>query len=187
MVAGAAAACCTTTFSAAAAGKPFAQKRERQASGASARSAEESRPRVWYGWQTLVVDAVSTALVFAAVEGDTAVPAVFAAGGYVLGGPLIHVGNDQYLNGLGSLGLRLTLPTIGGVIGAQAGDDGCGDWVCFHVAYYGFFIGLGAAVLLDAAVFGYRSVDEEVVATPRLQPTFAIGRDGGVLGIAGRF
>jgi hypothetical protein len=146
---------------------------------------EREGPLPWYGWETLLSDAVSISMLLVAAESDEGPVAVIGLGIYALGGPAIHFGQGETLNGLGSVGLRLGLPAIGGLIGAQV-SDGCRGYECFEGAGYGILLGMGAAVVLDAALLGYRSDDVSVTAR-RVVPTLSLAGGRSTLGLAGTF
>jgi hypothetical protein len=181
-------ACCMTTLAASADEAAPAQSELEAEEGIPLSEAPEwYRPHPWYGWKTLFVDAISFTLMFAAEEGDAAALGVIGLGGYVLGGPLIHLGHGEPLNGLGSFGLRLGLPAAGGLIGSTVPYD-CSGFLCgWEPIGYGILIGMGAAVVLDAAFLGYRRGDDAASTTARLVPTFSLAGERTTLGVAGTF
>ncbi len=82
-------------------------------------------PTRWYGWQTLASDAGALGLfgVFLAADGTNAahasagVPLGVASGAlFLLGPPVIHLWRGQPRAGFASLGLRVALPLLGGLI-----------------------------------------------------------------------
>lgn len=113
-------------------------------------SADKTAGGRWYGWQTLLVDAVSVAAMPAAGIG---------AGGYLLGAPIVHAAHDRWGIAAASLGLRVALPIAGAYAGvalencprnAQS-DDMCG----LGGAILGLGVGMLTAIVIDAAVFSY--------------------------------
>lgn len=75
------------------------------------------RKRSWYGWQILVADGVATGLFVTAAATDSR--PVFTTGivSYALVGPTVHVLHDRAWPDAGSLGLRIALPGLFGLIG----------------------------------------------------------------------
>jgi hypothetical protein len=181
--------CCITTR--AAAHETSLPKRPVEAEpGASpSQDPERDEPLPWYGWETLLIDAASISMLVVAAESDEGPVAVIGLGIYALGGPAIHFGHGEALNGIGSLGLRLGLPAIGGLIGAQVAQvsEGCRGYECFEGAGYGILLGMGAAVVLDAALLGYRRSDDVSVTSRRVVPTLSLAGGRSTLGLAGTF
>jgi hypothetical protein len=119
--------------------------------------AEPAERRVWYGWQTLLVDAASFALPLgaaaASVDGGQAGNA-FALG-YMLGGPVVHFAHGNVGRGFGSLGLRVGVPLAGAVAGAAVTSrSGC-DYCAFGGAIVGGIAVIGGAIALDASLLAY--------------------------------
>jgi hypothetical protein len=71
--------------------------------------------RTWYGWQIMLADAASFLCV-----GATEQEACLA--GFALSGPVVHTLHGNPGRGIVSLGLRVGLPIIGGLIGSAAAD-----------------------------------------------------------------
>lgn len=122
----------------------------------------------WYGWQTLVIDVTSLAVLITGAAatspsnewGDTLV--VAGLGGYLLGAPITHVVHDSPGRGLGSLALRAGIPFLGGVVGLSAsegctsGDDNVGCRI--GAAALGGVLGMVAAAAIDATLLGHERV-----------------------------
>lgn len=113
--------------------------------------------RRWYGWQTLLSDALSVGLSFASLGlGVPPIPAL----GLLFGAATIHSAHDNW-TGLGiSLGLRTLagLFGFGAAISALTSDDEPGhardgDELIVVAAITGL-----AAVVIDAAVLGYETL-----------------------------
>jgi len=83
----------------------------------------EPPPREWYGWQTATADVAAGALFVGGWAADEDLPAAFAAVLYVSGGPIVHGGHGQLGQALASLGLRLVLPFLGGLVADIAHGD----------------------------------------------------------------
>jgi hypothetical protein len=155
---------------------------------------------VWYGWQTLSADAAAVALSIGVGQLDAKAGGYTFLGGYLLGGPTVHVFNKQYGKAGISLALRAGLPLTLGLGGLLVGssqckddkDDGNNEVVipCDVVlgatgAVVGIFTGLVAGSLLDMAFLAKKKepVQEGVSWSPVLTP-----RQGGVmLGAVGRW
>jgi hypothetical protein len=140
----------------------------------------------WYGWQTLTTDgaAFTLAVAVAAVnEGGKPVVGVTALATYLAGGPIVHAAHGNWGRAFGSLGLRLGAPIAGAFLGAALEDCRGGDFCGFSGAAVGLVVGMGTAIVLDAAVLAREKVIEE----PTLQPVVTTGKNGTYLGLAGRF
>jgi hypothetical protein len=174
---------------------------------ASAEPKTEAEPAMhWYGWQTLLVDAVgpATLLTARAAVGpsfpSTVGPAFWVAGAssYALGAPVVHAAHGQWGRAAGSLGLRIGLPLGGALMGygiAQAtlqggggGDDhgGAQSTVLYLFTLGGGLVGAITAAFVDACALAYepeaRGSDKPVVA-----PTVSLVRGGGSVGVVGQF
>lgn len=119
---------------------------------------EESRTeRVWYGWQTLVVDGIALtapfALASAGAESEVAANTFLL--GYALGGPAVHFAHGNVGRGFGSFGLRVGLPLGGAAVGALATSRAGCDYCALGGAVLGTFGGIGGAIALDAAWLAY--------------------------------
>jgi hypothetical protein len=125
----------------------------------------------WYGWQTLTADGASLAVTLGGIGMNASPVAVVGVGGLYLAAPAVHLAHGRVGVAFGSLGLRMGLPVLGGVIGFAAAAPcssaeskqflGC----AFHgwgEAAVGGLLGLGAAVVLDAALLahGTREISE---------------------------
>jgi tetratricopeptide (TPR) repeat protein len=157
---------------------------------------------VWYGWQTLVVDGAAVLLGVAGAvlavsssSGESAGVPVASLGviTYFLGGPSVHVAHNNLGRGLGSLGLRIGVPIVGGAIGCAA-NDRSGEFRCLAGFVIGAALGAVPAVIIDAGVLAWSTEEQEsepgsteragfdlrVFATP------TPSRDGMVAGVSGR-
>jgi hypothetical protein len=166
-------------------------------------TAAAERAREWYGWQTLLVDGAAVGLTVALANSHQNVAGAVFAGGYVLGGPAVHLAHGHRTKAGGSLALRLAAPLLGGMIGgvATAGCDSdkppgergeCGG---IGLAT-GATLGLLAAILTDSIWLA-----REPAAPPReerqlslvswrqvgLLPALGSTRTGTGLGLAGSF
>ncbi len=84
-----------------------------------------SAPRAWYGWQILIADAASTAMLILATEASGAGGTTLGVGGfavYVTGGAFTHAMHHRRDGVIGgSIALRLGLPLIGALVGGSEG------------------------------------------------------------------
>jgi hypothetical protein len=194
---GASGACCTTSF-AARADEAAAEQSELEAEEGIplSQAPDWYRPNPWYGWQTLVVDAVSIPVSYEGNRSSHHAPAALGFVGYLVVSPVIHLAHGEWLNGLGSFGVRIALPVASGAIALELASD-CRDdepgWDFFlrdcqeTALNYGVLIGQAAAAGVDAILLGHRRGDDVAVAPPSIAPTFSLARGGGMLGLAGAF
>ncbi len=166
--------------------------------------AHDSGETRWYGWQVLVADASSVAV--AALGSGTNTPALgwLGIGGMFLASPIVHGFHDRW-GALGaSLGMRLGLALVGGVIGVAVAPpcDSSGSFlgplVCSlnQAAYgiYGASAGLAVASAVDVIGLSWEHVHVRrtdtsgLQLTPLLRFSRAEGRVGGAtVGVAGEF
>jgi hypothetical protein len=154
----------------------------------------EQEKLVWYGYKLLLADAASLTLVFAGIGSDLAPLGVTGLGGVFLGGPIVHGIEGQGGRALASLGLRVGMPLAGAALATWSynrGNDKSGECDCmggFLATAGGLVLGMGAAMLVDAAFLGWRS---EPIASDNkslsLVPSFGLAPGGGSVGLAGRF
>ncbi len=134
-------------------------------------------------------------LVLTVVGGVTGSPdvAIVGVGVGTLGGPIVHLSYGEPLRALGSLGLHVGLPLLGGFVGAMS-QRGCTEhdagWPCATVGVFvGGTLGMAAASVLDVVLAGERAPSE---ASP-VRPTVATLRGpdgapvGATLGVSGVF
>jgi hypothetical protein len=166
--------------------------------------------KVWYGYQTLIADAVSVGLFVGGISAKSGGLMTTGYVGFLLGAPIVHMVHGNIGPGFGSIGLRLIMPVIGMGVGAIAGliiggTQGSGDLDRFgngangaiNGLVVGGLVGAGGCVLIDAAGFAYskeRVDDRAITLGPRrpqprlmLAPTFGAQKDYASLGIVGRF
>jgi hypothetical protein len=176
------------------------------ASGSDETTPPETSPH-WYGWQTLLVDAGSLALLAAGVKAQSTTVGDLAGVSYVVGPPVVHVAHGRVGPGIGDAFLRLGVPVafavVGGLIAADTAsqdrsseDAGLPVWL--GGAAIGLVIGVVAAVALDAAALAWepgthsspstRGGSAHVTLMPRLTFTGDAehGRTGW-MGIGGSF
>jgi hypothetical protein len=160
--------------------------------------APATRRRVdYYGWQILLVDAASVTATIAAgsVNENAGFPVL--AGGYLLGGPIVHLSHGNRGRALISASLRLGLPVLGAGLVlwpdencAPDNEDVCDDDDLAEglAAVALGVIGMGVASLVDWTVLG-RSVEHVPVEPgPVVVPQVSAGVDGSLqIGVLGRF
>jgi hypothetical protein len=158
----------------------------------------------WYGRDILVTDGVSIGAGLGLGLANPGAGLGVFAGGYALGGPIVHLAHGRPLAALGSLALRLGAPTVGlftgysiAKVSGRAEDDDAGPAAA---ALVGVILGYAAAISIDAAVLAHESEDaaddpdsgsRKKAAPPSAAfswaPTVAPIREGGMVGIGGRF
>jgi hypothetical protein len=156
-----------------------------------------ARPRHWYGWQTLLVDAGSLALAPLGVGIVT----------YALGPPVVHAAHGRAGAMLGSLLLRVGLPIVLAVGGAELGSatsipNPNANTIApgpVEGGLAGLVLGVVGAVAIDASVFAWEpgrgrepakaaGMTPQLMVLPGFVPTGEAehGR-GGWLGVGGTF
>jgi hypothetical protein len=78
-------------------------------------SAEHTQ-EVWYGWQNVLSDVASVGLIAASGSSSAAPLAYVGLLGYIGGSPVIHAVNGSGQKSAISVGLRLGLPLVGGLM-----------------------------------------------------------------------
>jgi len=155
-------------------------------------SQTEDRVTKRYGIQILLMDAGVITTAIATEQG-----AVFV-GGYLLGGPLVHVANGNPKQAVGSLLLRAGLPTGGILLGAIAAESHCehsDEMFCgLGEIAAGMLVGMVTATVIDAAVLAKKTTKVErdpalfSVGSVAANPDVRVTREGSVtLGFTGRF
>jgi hypothetical protein len=169
--------------------------------GEPARDPGEAR---WYGWQVLVADASSVAVAVLGSATNTPVVGWLGIGGVFFASPIVHGFHDRWGAAAASIGLRLGLALVGGVIGAavappcNSSGSFLGPLVCAldTEAYglYGASAGLAVASAVDVVGLSWdhirvrRTDTNGVRLTPLLRLSRAEGRVGsGTVGVAGEF
>lgn len=159
--------------------------------------------RQWFGWQTLIADAITMSLFFGgiAAEGDTG--GIIALGylGYIHASPIIHWVHGNVGKGFASFGMRIGMPLVAAGIGAIVGlstKDNDDDLAGFtSAAAFGAVIGAGlgaaGASLIDALALAYtkpRPIPKDALVTApklKLQPMFDVRANRASFGIGGSF
>lgn len=165
--------------------------------------------KVWYGYQTLIVDAVSFGLVVGGLASST--PDITTVGylTFLLGAPVVHFVHGNVGPGFGSLAIRVLLPPLAMGIGAITGlivgsSSGSGDLEKFGNGangaisglVLGGLIGVAGCIAIDAAGFAYtkEKVEPNTTYAPQrrerwftLAPTMDFRKDHASVGVVGRF
>ena len=160
--------------------------------------ASSPQHKTWYGWQLMIADAASFALLFSPVPG-------LAAGTYWVAPPLIHAAHGQGWKAGTSVGLRLGVPLVAMLVslGASSGSCDSRDEPAECAAGWlgvGFLVGAIVAAAIDDVAFAWEVSDDPGSRTdpaetrPASKPpglSVSVGllpyRQGAGLGLAGRF
>jgi hypothetical protein len=134
--------------------------------------------RSWYGWQSLLGDSVSVALVLAGGESRATTVGEI---GYLAGGPVIHALHRHPREALASVALRGLLPFAGAALGSDAHCDALSCGVAT-----GFVLGALTAMVIDDCILAW---DDAPAPAPATAPALGITplRGGGALSLAGAF
>jgi hypothetical protein len=150
----------------------------------------------------LTADGASLAMLFTGTETGVSGLGLLGFGGLFIASPIVHGANGRVGPAFASLGLRVAMTFVGGVIGYSAAascsaSERNGAFGCrfdgWGEAIVGSFIGLGGAVALDAAWLAH---GQREVAAPResgmprvtsLAPSFDPRTRTAAVGLGGRF
>lgn len=142
------------------ANKPWREAMERE----TPKSPEPTpKERIYYGWQTLLVDGLGIGLIVFAAGANESDVALIGVGVLTIGGPLLHFVHENTQGGLISLGIRalsLGLFVLGGFIAANTifDDNSSDDDTEALVGGALVIVGLGGeitAVVVDASVLAF--------------------------------
>jgi hypothetical protein len=167
-------------------------------------SSGSAPPTRWYGWQSLMADAGSIALLIAggAVQksgGETL--ALLGGCGFVFGSPLIHLAHEHPSKALGSLALRVLVPAAttftgaltGALVGSARGSsEDHGMEPIFDALIGGMVGGVSGTVLtliLDDAVLAREPgrPPPAVEVQGSIEPRVVGVRGGATFGVGGTF
>jgi hypothetical protein len=172
------------------------------APAAASTPASSVRETRWYGWQTMLVDIGSVGLgVAAGRAAGTGTGFAVALTGYAVGAPIVHLAHGEGGDAGVSVGLRLGLPLVAGLIGygiGAASFQGCapGDWFCSRDwsagigAVLGAGVGAVGAVILDWSLLGRERVPPGATSSRGIHwsPLVAVTPKGEPsMGVAGSF
>jgi hypothetical protein len=137
----------------------------------------------WYGWQNLLSDAVSVALIAQGGSTNSNALAYVGVAGYMVGSPVIHAAHGSVTKPFVSLALRLGLPALGGLSVAllskrQPDDEGNDIGYALGIAG-GVVVGALTAALIDdiAVARKVTKVTPTAAARPRLYLSPIIAKD----------
>lgn len=166
------------------------------ASGAPAAvlpAAKAPPPSEWYGWQVLVADASSLSLGIVGGLGGRSLPAAgLGAVTYVGVSPIIHGVHGNAGAALGSLGLRVAMPTGGLFLGAAIGNgssrsDQLGGVIVG--AFTGAAAGMVLATVIDTTLLARADKAPEPVPAGKVvwRPNLGVSQRGAEVGVSGAF
>jgi hypothetical protein len=136
--------------------------------------------RTWYGWQTLLVDAL--AIGTAALTATTDIEGFWlGVGMLVVGSPIVHIAHLNFTQGLVSFGMRLVPGSLFVLAGTASGDK--------NPVGFGWLGVLATTVVLivDAAVLAWKEHPREAQARAWLTPWLDPQRGDVGLSYAARF
>jgi hypothetical protein len=164
----------------------------------TARATESS----WYGWQVMIADAASIAMMGSGLAARNAPIGYLGLGGYLVAAPIVHGAHGRVGVGFASFGLRAGLPMVGAMLGYAAAGScsreeqekllGC----FFHgwgEAVAGGLVGAAGAVVIDAALLAHET---RPIAQPRedgipkvtsVSPSYDPRTRSAALGLGGTF
>jgi len=167
--------------------------------------AAASTERVWYGWQTLIVEAGALTLMFAGAgmnsgsDGGGADLAILGLGAAALGPPIVHWAHGNVGKGFGSFGLMMGGPIVGAIGGgviACAGDACKGEMGGLGALagmLIGGLVGGVASVAIDSSVLAYDTPKKDSFpartepSALRMTPTVALTQQQASVGVVGLF
>ena len=156
--------------------------------------APSNQPAQSYRTMTFAADAAAVGMLFLAIDNENEDLAKLSLGTYLFGAPLVHVVKNRPSRALASLGLRVGLPILGGMLGEAMHEepecyeyDYCGDYYegPSDEAVLGIVGGALAAMVIDTAYLA--KVDPPKREQPSWTPTARATKGGFALGVNGRF
>jgi hypothetical protein len=131
----------------------------------------------WYGVPILTMDLAAMVLGSIGVGSSSTGLILGSVGLFTLGGPIVHFSNSQIATGFGSLGLRISAPSVGGLVSflvcnSHCTGDGC--WGCIIIGGLGIFSGMLFASVVDNVVLARKPVRRarfSLSVYPTYQPT----------------
>ncbi len=144
-----------------------------------------------YGYQIALADGAALAAGLITENGGVMI------GGYLLGGPIIHLAHDQIGRGFLSLGLRVGLPYLGAIAGAAVGESNCqgsdDELFCgLGEIIVGGLLGAATASVIDWTLLARKTTTTTrqalfEVGSVRANPNLGVTRGGVSLGLSGSF
>lgn len=168
-------------------------------------ASEDPGAGAYTGWLVLA-DAAALGLTFGGLAAESSPLALAGAAALFLGAPAVHVAHRQPGRAVGSLGLRLGVPVLGGMTAglltallmprdkprAPGGPPSPAErergMALLGATFLGAAGGYVIAVIADWAVLG-RAVEATAAPTKaaRVMPTVALTKEATSFGLAGRF
>jgi hypothetical protein len=155
----------------------------------------------WYGWQTLLADGGSLALLLGGAattssrsSGTAGALLLGSLATYSLGAPIIHLAHNRPGAALGSFGLRWGVPFVGALLGVGFGYASCGkgnnDGVCYGLyGALGLTLGTIGAIAIDSAVLAREQVPMKFTAAKNFtwRPDLNVSPSSVSAGLSGAF
>ena len=143
-----------------------------------------------YRSQTVIADGIAMGLLVIGVKTNNEAIGYLSLGTYAGGAPLVHLAHHRPGRAAASLGLRVGLPILGGILGDKLGNQHrCSGDVC-DVDERGVLIALGllggmaGAMVIDTA---FLAKGDEAPARPSWSPAVTANQHGFGLGVARAF
>ncbi len=139
-----------------------------------------------YGYQTLIADGASLGMVLAGGGSESDGMIALGGIGYLVAAPIVHVVHGRVGIALADAGLRVALPIGFAYAGAALERCSPGEELCgVGGAVMGAFLGVGAAVTLDATLLAREQVRAEPAPALAIAPM--LGKDRGGVAVSGTF
>jgi hypothetical protein len=147
--------------------------------------ADEPPPKgQWYGAPVLLVDAASLAVALGSTGSGSPGLGYVGAGGYLLGGPVIHIAHRNGDKAVLSLMIRVAAPLAFGYAAYEGFGGSNGEGCCPAIgAVLGGVVGAGLASVVDATTLAWET-PRRATAVP-VGPTISVGPTHVALGIGG--
>lgn len=142
-------------------------------------SVDPAQEKQWYGWQTLVTDALSIGAMSAGIAFDASYVGLPGVGGYLFGAPTVHWYRGAVERGFASFGIRFTAAALTVVGGAACVASAFGGNEAVCIAPIVGVILVPVSIALDAAVFSWETTAPETGKSPTLTPWFSAERRAG--------
>ncbi len=142
----------------------------------------------WYGWQILVTDVatVATTAVLLSVEHNESYGQYHFMGGYLSGGPIVHLTHRNYGQAVGSLAMRAALPVIGAYVGCAAYGQSGEMFGCLPGMAMGVLLGMVSATAADAAALSWAD-EKPRPKTFEVMPSASVTNKTATFGLQGIF
>ena len=140
----------------------------------------------WYGWQVLLADAASGALIYFGAKGDNTPLAVAGVATFFLAAPAIHLAHGSGGDAGKSFLFRTVPLAVGfGIAAIMASGEDCGEGCAALLPAFAGLVGSGLGAIAD-----WLFLSTEPVSPPRLSIGPALPMDrrrGGGLALTLRF